>query len=283
MTEKPPTARGYHREHLVLVRATCLFFATKLGDLMDDLIVVGGLVPSLLIDQEAGNTALEPHVGTMDLDIGLAAALLDQGRYREISDRLRRSGFSPDENETGNPTRQRWKFEAREKVTIDFLMPPTSPDDRGGSLRDLEPDFAAVIAPGLHLAFRDRRRLSLSGQTIVGEDATREIWVCGPGAFVVLKSLAFDLRGENKDAYDLFYVLRNYGASLEDVVERLRLLLGDENTTRAIEILRRDFLNENGVGPRRVAEFQTGGPDEAIQADVVGLVGDLLRRLGVSK
>ena len=99
----------------------------------------------------------------------------------------------------------------------------------------------------------------------------------------MLKSLAFDLRGENKDAYDLFYVLRNYGASLEDVVERLRLLLGDENTTRAIEILRRDFLNENGVGPRRVAEFQTGGPDEAIQADVVGLVGDLLRRLGVSK
>ena len=81
--------------------------------------------------------------------------------------------------------------------------------------------------------------MSGSGQTIVGEDATREIWVCGPGAFVVLKSLAFDLRGENKDAYDLFYVLRNYGACLEDVVERLRPLLGDENTTRAIEILRR--------------------------------------------
>lgn len=184
--------------------------------------MVGGLVPSLLIDQEAGDTALEPHVGTMDLDIGLAAALLDQGRYRELSDRLRRSGFSPDENETGNPTRQRWKFEAREKVTIDFLMPPTSPDDRGGSLRDLEPDFAAVIAPGLHLAFRDRTHLSLSGQTIVGEDATREIWVCGPGAFIVLKSLAFDLLGEDKDAYDLFYFLRNYRASLEDVVERLR-------------------------------------------------------------
>lgn len=283
MTDKPTTARGYRREHSELVRATCLFFATKLGDLMDDLVVVGGLVPSLLIDQEAGDSTIERHVGTMDLDIGLAAALHGQGRYREISDRLRRSGFAPDENESGRPTRQRWKFEVHEKVTIDFLMPPTSPDDRGGSLRDLEPDFAAVIAPGLHLAFRDRRRLSLSGRTIVGENATREIWVCGPGAFVVLKALAFELRGENKDAYDLFYVLRNYGAGLEDVVERLRPLLDDESTRKAIEILQRDFLSENGVGPRRVAEFQTGGPDEAIQADVVGLVGDLLRRLGVSK
>jgi hypothetical protein len=34
------------------VKATCLYLATKLGDLMPELIVVGGLVPSLLIDQE---------------------------------------------------------------------------------------------------------------------------------------------------------------------------------------------------------------------------------------
>jgi hypothetical protein len=283
MAEKPTTARGYEPEHLALVRATCLFFATKLGDLMDDLVVVGGLVPSLLVDQKAGAATFEPHVGTMDLDIGLAAALLDQGRYREFSERLRRSGFAPDQNEAGRPTWQRWQFEAHEKVTIDFLMPPTSSEDRGGSLRNLEPDFAAVIAPGLQLAFRDRRRLSLSGRTIVGEEATREIWVCGPGAFVVLKALAFDLRGENKDAYDLFYVLRDYGASLEDVARHMRPLLEDENTTKAIEILRRDFLRENGVGPRRVAEFRAGGPDEAIQADVVGFVGDLLRRLGVAE
>ena len=95
---------------------------------------------------------------------------------------------------------------------------------------------------------------------------------------MLLKALAFDLRGENKDAYDLYYVLRNYGASIENVVECLRPLLDDENAVKALEILRRDFLSNNGVGPRRVAEFQTGGPDAAIQADVVGFVGDLLRR-----
>lgn len=279
MPEKARTAAGYRGEHLALVRSTCLYIATKLGDLMDGLVVVGGLVPSLLVDQESGEAGFERHAGTMDLDIGLTTALLDRGKYREISDRLRRAGFAPDDNAAGNPTRQRWKIVAREKVTIDFLISPTSPEERGGSLRDLEPDFAAVVAPGMHLAFRDRVRVSLSGQTIVGEDAAREIWVCGAGAFVVLKALAFDLRGENKDAYDLFYLLRNYGASIDNVVEVLRPLLDDENTVRAIEILRRDFLIDNGVGPRRVAEFQTGGPDAAIQADVVGLLGDLLRRL----
>lgn len=279
MSDKPATAGGYRREHLALIRGTCLHVATRLSDLMDELVVVGGLVPSLLVDQERGEVGFERHAGTMDLDIGLTAALLDRGRYREISDRLRRAGFVQDENAAGNPTRQRWKIQAEEKVTLDFLIPPTSADECGGSLRDLEPDFAAVIAPGLQLAFRDRVCVSISGLTIAGEAATREVWVCGAGAFVVLKALAFDSRGENKDAYDLFYVLRNFGASFENVAECLRPLLDDEKAVKALGILRRDFLNDNSVGPRRVAQFLAGGPDAAIQADVVGLVSALLRRL----
>ena len=102
------------------------------------------------------------------------------------------------------------------------------------------------------------------------------MWVCGPRAFVVLKALAFDLRGENKDAYDLFYMIRNYGKSVEDVVARLRPLLTAEPARRALVILRRDFQAIDGVGPRRVADFLLGAPDDAIQADVVGFVGRLL-------
>ena len=51
MPEKPRTAAGYPPEQVERVRATCLYLASKLGDLMDELVVVGGLVPSLLIDQ----------------------------------------------------------------------------------------------------------------------------------------------------------------------------------------------------------------------------------------
>lgn len=280
MPDKPGTATAYKPEHVALVRATCLYVATKLGDLTDDLVVVGGLVPSLLVDQESHSHGVEPHVGTMDLDVGLTAALLDRGRYRTLTERLRRAGFSQDENEQGHPTRQRWKIERPEKVTLDFLIQPTLPEDRGGRLRDIEPDFAAIIAPGLHLAFEDRRRIELSGQTIMGEDATRHVWVCGPGAYLVLKALAFDLRGENKDAYDLFYVVRNFGAGVEDVLNHFRPLLGDAAAARALRVLRRDFLDHDGLGPRRVAEFLMGRADDTLQADVVGYLGALLRMLG---
>ena len=277
MLEKPTTADGYAPAYSELVRATCLYVATKLGDLTDDLVVVGGLVPSLIIDQKNLAEGIDAHVGTMDLDVGLAVALLEQGRYRELSERLRRSGFTQDENELGNVTRQRWKIESAEKVTLDFLIPPTLPGDRGGTLRSIEPDFAAIIAPGLHLAFEDRQRVTLAGATILGEHAERDIWVCGPAAYLVLKALAFSLRGENKDAYDLYYVIRNFGSEPQEVADLVRRILEDSSTEEALSVLRRDFTAHNGVGPRRIAEFQTGGPDDAIQADVVGYVSALLR------
>jgi hypothetical protein len=164
-------------------------------------------------------------------------------------------------------------------VTVDFLIPPSREGDRGGKLRDIEPDFAAIIAPGLRCAFRDRKQVTLDGRTLFGEKAMREVWVCDAGAYVVLKALAFDSRGENKDAYDLFYVIRNYGGGIGDVVGKLRPLLDDDEATKAVEVLRRDFIDPEAVGPRRVAEFVTGSPDDEVQADVVGFVSQLLKSL----
>lgn len=282
MRAKPTSAAGYGAEYVNSVRATCLYVATKLSDLKDELVVVGGLVPSLLVDQAAED--VDSHAGTMDLDLGLGIDLLARGRYRALTERLRRSGFSQDENEQGQNTRQRWKIESLQveppqTVTLDFLIQPSLPDDRGGSLRDIEPDFAAIIVPGLHLAFEDRREVSISGKTIMGEEAERTMWVCGPGAFVVLKALAFKLRGDDKDAYDLFYVVRNYGTGIEDVLKSLRPLMKDPATMEAIAVLRKDFSRHDGVGARRVAQFLYGRRDDSVQADVVGYVELLLREL----
>ena len=72
---------------------------------MDELVVIGGLVPSLLINQEDLPSGVDSHVGTMDLDIGLTLTLLADGRYRTLIERLRRAGFEQDMSGQGNPTR----------------------------------------------------------------------------------------------------------------------------------------------------------------------------------
>ena len=280
MTEKPLFAIDYKREDLELVRQTCLYVATKLGDLLDDLVVVGGLVPSLLIPDESLPAGEDVHIGTTDLDLGLSLAILDTKRYEDLSLRLNRADFKPDENEEGNLTLQRWKItpSAGLKVTLDFLISPSLAADKGGDLRHIQKDLAAVITPGLRLAFWDKQKVSLKGVTLLGEKANRDIWVCGPGAFVVLKALAFDQRGENKDAYDLYFVIRNYGRGIEDVCRCLSPLLEEVETKKALAILNRDFLEPDGIGPSRVAWFQYRGPNADLQADVAGYVKELLSK-----
>jgi hypothetical protein len=240
-------------------------------------VIVGGLVPTLLIDQ--AQRGVEKHVGTLDLDVGMQVAILDNKRYAELTERLRAAGFGPDTNEKGNLTRQRWKIDGPPKVTLDFLVPPSKAGDRGGQLRDIEADFAAIIAPGLRLAFLDQVKVTLDGQTIRKEEARREVRVCGAGAFVVMKALAFHIRGENKDAYDLVYVLRNFGDGPGAVAARLTPLAGEPEALEAKRHLSEDFESVGHIGPLRAAEFLHGEPNDAAQADAWGAVRDLLDRL----
>jgi hypothetical protein len=247
---------------------------------MPELVVVGGLVPSLLIDQKNLPENVTPHVGTMDLDLGLAFALVGEERYQEVAERLRKAGFRPDTNPAGQPTRQRWRI-SDPPVTLDFLIEPEDAEAKAGRVFSLTKDWAAIIAPGLHLAFRNNRTFTLRGRTIMGEMAEREITVCGAGAFVVLKALAFHIRGENKDAYDLFYLLRNYGRGISDVVTELRPLLADASAITAMSYLQSDFQDSDSVGPRRVAEFLYGRADAETQADAVGFARQLLHECSV--
>ena len=154
MPDKPTTAAGYAPDQIARVRATCLYLATKLGDLMPELVVVGGLVPSLLIDQQKLPENVTPHVGTLDLDLGLAFALVGEQRYQAVAERLRTAGFEMDRNEEGNPTRQRWRI-SDPPVKVDFLIEPDNPAAKPGRLFPLTKDWAAIIAPGLHLAFQN--------------------------------------------------------------------------------------------------------------------------------
>jgi len=280
MNDKPTTASGYAPEMVAIVRGTCLYLATKLGDLMDDIVVVGGLVPSLLIDQKNLPDDTDPHAGTMDLDLGLTFALVSEERYTEVTSRLESAGFKPDTNSEGNPTRQRWRINDPD-VTVDFLIEPETENatKQAGTLFNLSADWAAIIAPGLHLAFTNFETITLDGKTIRGERAKRDIRVCGAGAFAILKALAFRIRGENKDAYDLFYLLRNYDGGTPAVANAIRPLLEDSTTQEALGYLKEDFAELDSTGPIRTAEFLTGGRDDDIQADALGFVASLLSKL----
>jgi hypothetical protein len=285
--DKPRHRSGYSAEETEQVKAVCLTVAVTLGAYLDDVCIVGGLVPPLLIDTTRTDDDDDLHPGTNDLDVGLALALLDDELYAEISSRLRSEGFKPDTNENGNQTVQRWRL-GELKVTVDFLIPPAPAQDLAVRVQNLEPDFGALVTPGLELAFDERVNIELDGHTLTGERARRTVPVCGPAAFVVLKALAFGDRGEPKDAYDLIYVTRHISGCGTAIAERLRLhaQLHAEIVARALGLLHRDFASPEDIGPRRAAAFAITVDAELddAAADAHGFVDDLLRataRLGL--
>lgn len=277
MTPKLSLARDYRPEFTDAVHAACLHLATILGDFLDDIVIVGGLVPTLLIDQSALPDGAQPHVGTTDLDVGLALGVLDDVRYSAIAERLRQNSFAPDPDEDGRH-KYRWRHvrPGRERVSIDFLIPPAGPDRKPGKLHMLEPGFVAIIAPALDLAFLDAETIALSGHTLDGERATRKVRICGPAAFVAMKAHAFRNRGEPKDAYDLFYVLRNFGSGIEAVARRWAVLAEHDAARAALEFLREDFTEADQIGPSRIGRF-LATPSASLRTDVATFVRELLR------
>jgi hypothetical protein len=275
MDRKPKHASGYQPESVLRVRQTLLFIASKLGDLMENIVVVGGLVPYLLIEQE-GLPAPRRHVGTLDLDLGLSLAILDDERYREVADRLRAEGFKAVEKIEGRIRRQTWALgSGTEEVSVDFLIQPNTQQPEPGKMTNIEHDLAAVTVEGLDLAFMAHRRVQISGTLPNGSTLTREVKVAGPAAFIVLKAIAFHLRGENKDAYDLFYILREMprGEAKADF-ERLP---GDHPAVmQALRHLRQDFIEDN-AGLAQAAEFILGRRDQVVEADVAVAVRAFLR------
>lgn len=279
--EKPRHRSGYGQEEFEQVKAACLTVAVTLGAYVEDVCIVGGLVPALLIDSVRHTDDEDSrHPGTNDLDVGLALALLDDERYAEISARLRAEGFAPDTNDAGNPTVQRWRL-GELKVTVDFLMAPAPEQSAALRVQTLEPDFGALVTPGLELAFDEHVQVDLDGHTLKGERTRRTIPVCGPAAFVVLKALAFADRGEPKDAYDLVYVIRHTPGRGAAVAGRLREHADNhpDVVARALDLLARDFDAPDALGPSRAADFMLADPAqrEGDAADAHGFVDDLLR------
>ena len=279
-TDKPNYASEYTTEQLERSRRALLQLAVALGDHAGDVVLVGGLVPVFLVDQDS-STGRDGHVGSADVDLGLSIVVVDGHRYDELSRRLAGRGFLPGRNSAGNPTKQRWVFESDDSIVVDFLIDEAQTGHPPwGRVMHLGRDLGALRVQGLSLAFQDVADRVVRGETLDGAYAERTIRVCGPAAFIVLKALAFRNRDARKDAYDLEYVLRSIDGGLDLVADRFRALCDDPAAILALSLLREDFASEAATGPRAASEFLFRRINPDFVADFVGNVRHFLKLVG---
>ncbi len=292
MADAFSTAKNYSPEQHEFVRRTLLTVATVLGDKMaNDIVIVGGLVPSLLIEKLP--EGVEPHVGTRDLDLALSVVIFKEGQYKDVSKRLREQGFEPaTDPETMKPISWKWTLKGAKKVEIDFLIEYSRPPKHKKMLKEIgdPPEvrffgdgLGALIMEGMDLAAQDFVLRRISGRTLDETVADRDIKVAGLAAFFALKALAHNKRKTLKDPYDLWFVVQNFSADLNDVAIYLRKFKDHPAMVKAVDIIRREFTAIDQEGPVRVAKFKNRADDEGLRREVVNVFSELLRLIDKGK
>ena len=106
-------------------------------------------------------------------------------------------------------------------------------------------------------------------------------------ALLAMKGLALDGRYKQKDAYDVYYCVRNFPGGPDALAEACRPLLKDEEAVAGYEHVNSKFESRESLGPSSVRRFveesdvlQERTPDQW-QQDAFGQVDAWLRALGL--
>jgi hypothetical protein len=250
MVEKEPkSANDYDGRTNEAVKAVLVEIGQVLGSFKGKFAIIGGAVPWLLLDNDEMK-----HVGTIDIDLSLDNEALADGEYADLVGELQKNGYHQreglrrfqlvrqiDPGDGGAPI----------DVVIDFLMP------RDAKVKKNDPvlieDFAVQKADGADLEFFEL--IKVNGPMPGGGKNTVEIAVASIPALLAMKGFALAGRKKEKDAYDIYYCVRNYPGGYEKLAEDCRPLLERENAKEGYGHISGKFDDREGYGPICVRHF----------------------------
>jgi len=279
----PQSANEYDDRTTAAVKAVLLEIGQILGSFKGKFAIVGGAVPWLLLD----NFEM-PHVGTIDVDLGLDAEALGDGEYVRLVDALITHGYG--QNKKLKKFQLVRRIEATDEgdpidIVVDFLVPRDAVIDRNKP--PIIEDFAVQRADGTDLAMRFNQMVAVRGAMPNGGTNQVEIAVCSIPALLAMKGYAVHNRLKQKDAYDIYYCVRNYPEGIDALAKDCLALLNLPSGRTGYGFINEKFDAVDGFGPTCVRNFVKESktladrtPDQW-QQDAFGQVDAWLRAIGL--
>lgn len=250
MTE-PNSANDYGDRGAQAVYSVLLEIGQVLGAYRDQFVVIGGSVPWLLFPD-----AVPAHVGTLDIDLSLDAQALGDGEYKGLVESLEAAGYErAAEQMKVFQLRRTVRIDEHEPVAviIDLLMP------REAKIRRNKPpllaNFAVQKADGAGVAMHSFVQHKLEGFMPDGRPNTVELRVASIPAFLVMKGYALAGRDKHKDAYDIYFAVREFEGGPNALAAACRPLLEDPVALEGYKRIAEKFANDGAFGPITVRRF----------------------------
>ena len=150
-------------------------------------------------------------------------------------------------------------------------------------------DFAVQRADGADLALRFYQMVAIAGSMPAGGKNSVQLAVCSIPALLAMKGHAIYGRHKAKDAYDIYYCVKNYPGGPDALAAECRPLLDHPSGKQGFEHIASKFNEIDGYGPWSVRQFVEdtdilgGHPLDHWQRDAFGQVDKWLRALGLRK
>jgi hypothetical protein len=281
--QEPQSAADYDDRTTAAVKAVLIEIGQILGSFQGKFTIVGGAVPWLLLDNEE-----MPHVGTLDVDVGLDPEALGDGEYATLVEALLAQGYeqNPEKYKRFQLVRQVPVSDggAPIDIVVDFLMPRDAQIVKNSP--PLLSDFAVQKASGADLALRFYQLVAITGPMPGGGRNRVEIAVASIPALLAMKGHAIHGRLKKKDAYDIYYCVRNYPDGIPALAAECHPLLEHESARQGYQFIAEKFESLDSFGPTCVRQFVEdtqvldGRTPEQWQQDAFGQVDAWLRELG---
>ena len=282
-TIEPQSANDYDDRTTAAVKSVLVEIGQILGSFKGKFAVIGGAVPWLLLSESD-----MPHIGTGDVDLSLNAEALGDGEYAQLVESLQGQGYNQQDN------LRRFQLvrtvPARDSgpdivVVVDFLMP-----------RDVEivkntppliSNFAVQRADGADLALKFYQMVAIDSEMPDGGHNRVHIAVASIPALLAMKGYAIANRQKPKDAYDIYFCIRNFPDGLDALVAETKPLLEVDTARKGYLLIAGKFRDVDDFGPTSVRKFMEGSDAlgertaDQWQQDAFGQVDAWLVELGL--
>jgi hypothetical protein len=260
---EPRQKEDYSDRQTEAARRVLIDVGQILASFSDCLVVVGGWVPDLLLPE-----AEEQHVGSIDVDLALDAAKLNDGRYAEMLKLLLNTKrYRKGEKDFQLVTDVDLKDgEQPVQVEVEFLAPKDVKLKKNKP--KLLPEFRVLRTEACSVAFTAPIEQKLTGENVKGAKNTVRLRIASLADFLVMKAHAVAGRDKPKDSYDFCYCLEHFPDGLEKLGVIWKNRRSEKHVAQAIKILYEKFESISSFGPQQVVEFHnSANPDEqAMQA-----------------
>jgi hypothetical protein len=219
---EPDVASDYDDRGARAAHAVLLELGQVLGEHRDSIVVIGGAVPGLLLKGRG-------HIGTLDIDLNLDTERLTEGGYADLVEKLLAAGYELG-SEGLKPFQLRRTVDLKDgaepvAVIVDLLMP------KGAATKKNRPPLVQGLrvqeADGGAVALRHCLKLLIEGTMPDGRHNKVQMLVASIPALLVMKGYALVQRNKKKDAYDIYFSIRNFEGGVDRLAEACRPLLED--------------------------------------------------------